>query len=299
MTIKIIHNLDRDETEMIQAITGWFPLYISGMIQPYTLRGRNTRFFHTLFLHLGNVCIHGFFPIGSGENRWYDYVTDKTRLDDLEAQSAAMLSGASLFLKTYPATQREEFFRFREEKPYLGDYLLSGLPVWTIPEELFACMIARAELDDKEKTALSDLYRKRRERFFDALRHSSVNVILCTEQTADRGKTDIRINLETGLFSTPLTYREAEYAAHKSAVASLVRNEKNFHLTLLPFTPFRDLQIIATPDAVAVIRCQEPVAAFVFFHPMLTRSVNDYLASLAKEYMTNRAETIRRLEKLT
>lgn len=83
--IKIIHNVDRIEEEMVSAIRGWLPLYLSGMIEPFVFRkSRNARFYHTVFLRSGGACIHGFFPAQGGDSRWYEYITDKKRLDLLE-----------------------------------------------------------------------------------------------------------------------------------------------------------------------------------------------------------------------
>ena len=114
--IKIIHNIDRAGPEMIDAIQGWFPLYISGMIEPYvSTRPRNARFCHTVFLHVDHACIHGFFPDGAAD-RWYDYLTETPKLDALEREYETMLSAASPFLKTYPASMGGDFLRFRMDR---------------------------------------------------------------------------------------------------------------------------------------------------------------------------------------
>ena len=120
--IKIIHNLDRSGQEMIAAMAGWLPLYISGKIEPYVLRkNKDPRFFHTIFLRPGRAAVLGFFPADAGENRWYGYITDPDRLNALQAGYHTMLIGASPFLRTYPAAKMDDFwdlYRSRPEKKY-------------------------------------------------------------------------------------------------------------------------------------------------------------------------------------
>ena len=77
----------------------------------------------------------------------------------------------------------------------------------------------------------------------------------------------------------------------------LVRNEKNYHLTLLPNTPFQDLQVFTMKNAAAVVRCREPYTAFVFYNPLLLQSVGYYCDILANQYASDRITVIQMLEK--
>ncbi len=75
-----------------------------------------------------------------------------------------------------------------------------------------------------------------------------------------------------------------------------MKQERNFHLTLLPIAPFRDLQLLTMKESVAVLRCQEPYAAFVFNNASLQKSVSDYIDQLIARYATDRATTIETLK---
>ncbi len=292
--IRIIHNVDRDGQEMVNAIKGWFPLYISGMIEPYVFsRIRNARFCHTVFLHTGRACIHSFFPAGRDE-RWYDYLTDPVRLEMLKGQYDAMLAAASPFLKIYTAAMREEFYAFHTDRVGARNYLLTALPVVAMPEELLERILSRAAVSAEEKSEALSRYRDMRGRFFDMLRQSDVNMILCpsVEETTLPG----RVNFSLDLLELSIEYTPEEYAEHIAAVMELVENEKNFHLTLLPSAPFRDTQLVTMKDTVVVTRCREPYAAFVFLNPTLTQSVSDYLAMLVEQHAADRRTTIKVLE---
>lgn len=80
--IKIIHNIDRDITEMIEAIESWLPLYATGMIESfYNKKPAGNRFKHTLFLYPGKACITSCHPSEMDELGIYNYHTDALRLD--------------------------------------------------------------------------------------------------------------------------------------------------------------------------------------------------------------------------
>jgi len=290
--IRIIHNVDRDGPEMIDAITGWLPLYISGMIEPYVFKTtRNARFCHTVFLHAGKACVHGFFPAG-GKCRWYDYLTDAPRLDMLEREFSAMLSTAAPFLKTYPAAMGEAFRALRMDKPGTRSYLLTGFPVVTMPENLLARMLSRAGMGEEKRAETLELYCVLRERFSEVMVEDGVNMILCPSGAA----VERRVNFSLDLVDLSLDYTPEEYAEHMAAVVELVKKERNFHLTLLPEAPFRDIQLVTLQDAVAVLRCREPYTAFVFQNPALTRSVSDYLSLLIEHHAEDRRTMIDALE---
>ncbi len=295
--IKIIHNVDRVDTEMVDAIRGWFPLYISGRIEPFVFRkSRNARFYHTVFLRIGGACIHGFFPTEAGESRWYEYITDSRRLSLLAQEYGAMLSMASPFLKVYPGSAGEEYRSFCAGRPGTRTFLLSEFPVCTLPEELLRSIVSRAELAEPLRSSLLRLYSGLRTRFQDLLRQGAVHLILCPGEEAEGDRH--RLNFSLDLLDLSVEYTREEYAGHVAAVMDLVRSEKNFHLTLLSETPFRDIQITMPGDAVSVLRCQKPYAAFAFLNPTLTRSVSDYLSLLIENDTAHRHTTLEALEKL-
>lgn len=293
--IKIIHNLDRSGKEMVAAISGWFPLYISGMIEPYVFgKSKSGRFCHTVFLHKGHACVHGFFPSGAGDDRWYDYFTDEAHLDSLEREYGAMLQNTAPFLRTYTTAHSARYERFCAARPEPQARLLAELPAVTMPQELLERMLSRARLDGDRRAEILSLYSEKRNKFQDALRRGTVDLILCpANPQAERRQ----VNFSADFVTLPLFYTEDEYAEHLAAVRELVRNEESFRLTLLPFAPFRGLQIALLQDAVTVLRCLEPYAAFTFMNPQLRQSVFDYFDALIDQYAADRDATAAALER--
>ncbi len=292
--IRIIHNVDRAGGEMVDAIKGWFPLYISGRIEPYVFRKElNPRFYHTVFLHPGKACIHGFFPMGAANDRSYDYITERAYLAQLKREYDAMLAAASPFLKTYTAAASDEFHRSWIGLAGMQDHLLSELPVFTAPERLVKRVLSRADMPEEQRRKILSRHRELRRQFEASLRKSSVNMILCLPE----GEESRYFNDALSLNDLSVAYQPEEYAEHIESILTLVERERNFHLTLLPFAPFRDIQIFTEKDAVIVLRSREPCAAFVFLNPMLTESVSAYFSTLIEPYAEDRRTMAERLRK--
>ena len=94
--IKIIHNIDRDITEMIEAVESWLPLYVSGAIESfYNHKTCGTRFSHTLFLCPGRSCITSSHPNGRDDNSLYNYHTNPVYLDYLKQDYEYLLTESS------------------------------------------------------------------------------------------------------------------------------------------------------------------------------------------------------------
>ena len=78
--MKIIHNIDRDPSEMLFAVHSWMPLYMTGLIEPYyRIDKSGDRFRHTLFIS-GSAVIDGFCTPGSERSCVYRYTTDSEYL---------------------------------------------------------------------------------------------------------------------------------------------------------------------------------------------------------------------------
>lgn len=290
--IRIIHNVDREGPEMVDAIRGWLPLYVSGRIEPYVFRReRNTRFCHTVFLHVGHACIRGFFPAGSREDRWYDYVTEPAHLELLRREYSEMLAAATPFLRVYSPEQAEEYHALISERQGETGFLLQSLPLFTMPEGLPERMARRAGLRGKEKASILEFCARQRAFFRQLLDRGGVQLLLSLDGTVPE-----QASFPLELADRSLRYTPEDYASHLEATALLVERERNFHLTLLPEAPFREIQLVVRKDAVTVLRSHRPSGAFVFLNPTLTESVKAYFSLLMGEHPADRrslAETLR------
>ncbi|MBQ8969686.1 MAG: hypothetical protein IJ073_00015 [Lachnospiraceae bacterium] len=295
VTVKIIHNMDRKAEEMGNAITGWFPLYASGKIEPYVYQKLSKpRFFHTFFLHKKTACIHGQFPIGAKEERFYDYITDPNRLEVLEREFKVMLSNAKPFLKIYSSARRKEYHEFYAGKQAPDICLLSGLPLITMPEDLFYRILKRCKPDKKAERELTDLYKSNRAKMLEKLKKKLLHVVLFNPE--ENLETAPSVNFKMDMYDLSAVYTKKEYIEHIEAVRRLAQTETNFQLTVLTSSPFKDVQIVSFSDSFIVLRNIEPYGAFVFMNYLLAKSVQDFLLESVYNQHSNFSKTIKLLK---
>ena len=91
--MKIIHNIDRDPSEMIFALQSWLPIYMTGLIEPYYRTDTSgSRFCHTIFLS-DDSCIEGFCSVGAERDCVYRYITDSTYISHIRRSYNKLLTG--------------------------------------------------------------------------------------------------------------------------------------------------------------------------------------------------------------
>lgn len=295
--IKIIHNIGRDKTKIARAINHWTPLYLSGMIEPYAYRERrDVRFYHTLFLRPGKACVHGFFPVCS-DNRWYEYITDPARLEILKSELDSMLAAALPIMKVFRSGNTEEFGAFDQIMRTARSFLLTEFPVFTMPEKLFERVISRAVMAETLRGFLRDHYRDLRAHFHTLLESGTVNMILGAPE--DNTNQNRVVNFALDLVDLQVEYTCDEYAEHIASIIDLVKNEKNFHLTLLPKYPSREIQVVLTDNAALITYCRKTINALAFFDAEMKESLSSWFSEMLDFYSDDRRTIIEKLEKLS
>ena len=91
--IRIIHYIQRDNLEMLAGINSWMPLYMSGLIDSYFLTVPVGELFGRLFYIAPGVgCIDSCCARGFEDKSEYRYITDSSRLSDLQSEFEYLLS---------------------------------------------------------------------------------------------------------------------------------------------------------------------------------------------------------------
>lgn len=276
--VRIIHNVERDLSEMTDAIKSWLPLYMSGMVESrYSTRKRNPRFSHTVFLCPGKACIEAFHPIGTEASGVYHYYTDPHILEVCLSGFESMLENAQPLLKV-PAAPAAE-----------GDSELtviqSGLSLATMSEELVSSF---------DEPALYEKWKALQDTMFLRLEKARVNecVTLADDEELFSGK--VRIGEQNGI--SELFYTPKQYSMHLRNIIRLSEIYPNYRLYLLPETPFPNMKLMITEDSASIIHGKKPELSFGFTHPLMCRAFLSYAEALMQQYRMDRNTLRKTLE---
>ena len=120
-------------------------------------------------------------------------------------------------------------------------------------------------------------------------------MILCFPE--DESGRSRKVNFALDLIDHQVTYTQDEFEEHVAAVIDLVKNEKNFHLTLLPRQSVRETQVALTDDAASTIYCREPYTALVFYDVEMRNSLFSCLSEIIDIYSDERQTIIEKLQR--
>ena len=164
--IHIIHNIERDLSEIGEAIRSWLPLYPSGQIESFYLDGqKNTNFSTTMFLCPGYACIYGNNVVGTeNESGNYLYETEPEKITLCQRLFDTLLGKAHRLIRV---CKTADFFLFETNSSDIT--VLSGCPtVFSMPENLFSECFDHSELRAEARDA-NDIYKQRNCFFENAL----------------------------------------------------------------------------------------------------------------------------------
>ena len=136
MRLTVIHDVTRPFEEMMLGLEGWIPLYMTGQVSPYYLKGERDR----VFGHLCNVsdvsaltaeCVRGFHDEGR-----YHLTTKREDVDYYRRRMARVVERATPLMEIYRESDQARYARFRREEAERR----RGETPTTVGEEMFQNM---------------------------------------------------------------------------------------------------------------------------------------------------------------
>ena len=287
--IHVIHNVDRDVSEMIEAIISWLPLYMSGMIRSYYCKKqKNSRFSNTIFLCPGVACIKGSNVIGTeDQNGEYRYDTDPKILEIHQAAFRGLLDDAKQLVRIYGNLESEGLIHTGNSgMTVLG----TTLPLATMPKETLKSILERCGADETVKNRAFSVWESRKRLLNVTLNESFVHecIPVADEESLFSNKVSADIP------GIAVTYTPKEYAEHIRNIMALSEENPQYRFYALPDAPFANTQIVIFDDLVTVSRLNTPQVTFLISHPAMYEAFMAYADSITARYKQDKL-TIKRL----
>ena len=290
--IHVIHNVDRDISEMIEAIISWLPLYMSGMIRSYYCKKqKNSRFSNTIFLCPGVACIKGSNVIGTeDQNGEYRYDTDTKILEMHQAAFHSLLADAKQLVRIYGNLESEGVIH----TGYSGMTVLgTALSFATMPKETLVSILERCGADETVKNRAFSVWESRKRLLNVALNESFVHecIPVADEESLFGNK------VLTDIPGLNVAYTPKEYAEHIRNIIALSEESPKYRFCALPDAPFDNTQIVLFDDLVTVSRLNAPQVTFLISHPAMYEAFVAYADRITARYKQDKLTTKRMLER--
>jgi len=275
--LNVIHNLNRPFNELMLGLECWIPLYMTGQISPYYLKGAHNQ----LFCHFLNVsgaaalsgeCVSGFHAKG----RYY-LTKNKDELSYYQERSSFILKKAYPLMDIYREDKSAELAAFMISDSHTDGNrrsVLSALPIYTATNEFLERFLDNRNVPDDKKQEILGYAATRREQIFEILKNNSVSdeIPYIDEDTFSEHPQSLSLSLMFCDKNYEYTYRE--YEEHLLLTKKFAEKNKNYSVTRTKENAFTNIQItIHENKYVMVSKNKAPTIHFVIRHPTLRKAI--------------------------
>jgi hypothetical protein len=297
--IRIIHTVSRNLDEMLEALSKWIPLYMTGSIEPfYYPKIRDGIFRRTLFIAPDKAAVSSS-SIGSMDDKVTNFLFRKEKvIASLEEEFNNYLSLCKPLMRIFTDKNRSEYLQTLEEfENEIENTIIKtdGLSLLTMPDHVIYSMLERTKLHNKEELMGHSMARK--ERFLKNLREKSFTEIikLGDVQKVKDGLIPVCRTGIDGLFG--LRYHPAEYRDHIENIIHLMNTYDNYHVVIDRETKENGYRLYAKEDmGVIVEKITEPNVIFAMNEGNMTAAFWNYLSVNLSEAKQVRQKIMKELQ---
>lgn len=284
--IHMIHNVNRPFEEMMMGLEGWIPMYMTGQISPYYLKGvHNAVFGHFLFSS-GTAALSGECIMGYHDNGKFYLTNNKTEVAYYRTRAENLLSKATALMDIYrreTGNQYQSFLQADEDTPGTRRSILSALPLYTLSDELLERILARSGQSESAREQIFAYAAGQRSRMERILARDPVTDELPIVTEAEFGAHPMALPLSGLFYETDILYTYEEYLEHKMLTQAYGAAHPNYTVKWSGTHTFRNIQIAIVEGKWAVIsKNKAPAIHFVIRHPKLLRAIENFIPPLVE-----------------
>ena len=276
-----IHNLDRSFEDMMLGLESWIPMYMTGQISPYYLKGTQNNVFLHLLKVSGAAALSGEAVSGYHENGKYYMTKSKDEVIYYNKRAEELLKTALPLMDIYREDNASSLSAFMLADSHTAGNrrnILSSLPLYTMNEEYLDHFLKKQHLSETVTQRILN---------YAALQRRTTEEILKTERIEDeipclsKGEFDrcpMTLSLSGMFYESDITYTYEDYIAHLKQSESYAKNHPNYILNQNSANTFRNLQVLIHEGSWAMIsKNKSPAIHFVIHHPKLRKAIENFM----------------------
>lgn len=279
--LNMIHNIDRPLEEMILGLEAWIPIYMTGQIRPYYLKGLNTDIYHHLNYVSGAAALTGECINGYHNDGKYYLTNSKREVAYYRNKTDHILSKAFPLMDIYTEDSRDSFYSFvRSELVKSGERsnLYSTLPLYTISNELFISILKRNHISEDKQQILLDNLRIIKNNFVQSVQSGSVEDMIPVLSQKEYTDTPLTLSLSGTFYEDEIYCTYEEYYQHYEQTIAFAEVYQNYTVSAEHTRIFKNIQIqIKHNEWIMISKNKSPVIHFVIHHPKMIRAIENGL----------------------
>ena len=277
--LDMVHDLNRPCAEMMLGLESWIPLYMTGQISPWYLRGRHNGVYGHLLFCSGAAAVEGECISGDFAHGRFLFSQAKSDLPYYRRRADAILQTAQPLMDIYRDASEGAYssFLFADARE-TGEYraVLTALPPHTLSEECLTRILKKNGVLPCQWENIRRAFERSRVLVASLLQNGVYEEEFPVLSPAAFEAEPPSLAL-SGLFcGTELRYDAADYQEHLHLTRAFAAATPGYTAREVGRSAFHNLQIfIRKGKWVGVSKCKAPAIHFVIRHPRLCAALEN------------------------
>ena len=271
--IHIIHDVERPMKDMMLGLENWVPLYMTGQISPYYLKGVQNRVYSHLHYCSGQVAMTGDCISGHHDLAHYYLTSRKEEVSISQKNMEFLLKKAHPLMDIYREERKKELHASLLEnagKEGRRRRVLAVPDLGVLPKKLLEEILERNHVVLNEKTVILESYKRSATCLETILKHSVVEDEVSVLSEEEYEKYPLVLPLAECFLEKDIRLTYEEYHACIGAAENYAKANENYQFNLTKIKGFHNIQITCFEGKWCMIsKNRAPAIHFVIHHPKL------------------------------
>lgn len=279
--IHIIHDVERPMKDMMLGLENWIPLYMTGQISPYYLKGIQNKVYSHLHYTSGQAAMTGDCISGHHDTAHYYLTSRKEEVEICRKNTKYLLKKAHPLMEIYREEKRAALFDFLEKDSHeegLRRRILAAPPLFVIPQEVLKQILAENGISRQECAGILKAHAREQRRIESILTHSQVIDELSQVTKAEYEKYPAVLPVAECFLEKDILLTYQEYRICVEAAMAYADAHNNYQFSLIKAKGFHNIQIICRMEKWCMVsKNKTPSIHFVIHHPKLRYALENMI----------------------
>ena len=285
--LNIIHNLDRPFNEMMLGLESWVPIYMTGQVSPYFLKGTSNSIYCHLNYVSGSVALTGECINGYHNKGKYYLTSSKSEVAYYKEKAKHILTKSISLMDIYRAESKNAFSVFLSLNATINmprRRIVSSLPIHTISETLLLKILKRNNISADDTKNILDAVNTQKQLTKKILKHNILEDEIAISSKEDFEKFPPLLSLADSFYEGKIYYDYNEYLEHLDLTKKYEKKVANYKLTTNNYQTFRNIQILfCGKEWVMISKISSPSIHFVIHHPKLRDAIENFIPPVVEK----------------
>ena len=275
-----IHNIDRSFPEMMLGLESWIPMYMTGQVSPYYLKGTQNGVFMHLLKVSGTAALSGEAIAGSHAQGRYYLTKSKDEVSYYRKRASALLSKALPLMDIYREDRKNELKAFLLADAKTAGRrrsVLSAPPLYTMKEDFLERFLHNRGVSEKDTERIMSYAAAQKQLICDILSENELHDEIAAVPDAEFQRHPPVLSLAGIFYENDLAYSPEEYAEHLSQTELFAKEHPGYSVSLTD-AAFRKIKIVMHEGEWAMVsKDSAPAIHFVIRHPKLRCAIENMI----------------------